>query len=96
MDRFPDTLVPCGDRFEEMYKAHVLRKLRERVFESVVTGNPDNYVDLSAFEFSMHPEFKKLVAAVRSELEALGWKTALMYGDTALFVFAEGNKPKFW
>ena len=95
MDRFPDTLVPGGE-LAEMYKAHVLRKLRERVFESVVAGNPDNYVDLSAFEFATYPEFKKLVAAVRSELEGLGWKTALMYGDTALFVFAEGNKPKFW
>jgi hypothetical protein len=103
MDRFPDTLVPSsfGDDknqyIKKMYEDHIMRKFREKVFECVATGNPDNYVDLSSFEFYGYPDFKEdILSVTRFELEALGWKTSLMYGDTALFVFSENNKPKYW
>jgi hypothetical protein len=95
MQSFPETLVPESTTMTKMYEEHILSKFREKVFESVVTGNPENYVDLSAFEFSTYTDFKKLVAVVRGELEALGWTTALSYGDTALFVFSGNNKPKY-
>ena len=95
MQSFPTTLVPETAALTKMYEEYILGKFREKVFESVVSGNPENYVDLSAFDFSTYAEFKKLVAVVREELEALGWTTALSYGDTALFVFSGNNKPKY-
>ncbi len=93
MDRFPPDLTPSNrSGLLAMQYNHALALLRHDVFETVVSNNADNFYDLSSFKYHTHVNFKAMVAQVRAELENLGWKTKLAYGETALFVF-DGVPP---
>lgn len=95
MDAFPTELAPSNTELAAMMHKHVMRRLREKVFCCVASGDPESFFDLAAFEFASYARLKDLVADVCAELHTLGWETKLTYGDTALFVYSKANPPKF-
>lgn len=88
MDRLPATLVPGNTKaFAAELDTYVERALREDVYAHVLANAKDAFYDLSSFRHATHPRLKPMVKRIQGELEALGWKTTLSYGDTALFVY---------
>lgn len=93
MDKFPDTLIPKRiKKFPADMREIVARALRYEVYTTVLSGDPENYYDVSSFKFHAYADLASIISEVREELHLLGWTTAMSYGNTGLFVYC-GKKP---
>ena len=65
------------------------KKLRLEIYLFLITRkSEDEYFDINSSLFS-----KEIINKVLEELEGVGWKYALSFGDTGLFIFKD-QKPK--
>lgn len=93
MDAFPPTFVPDNTHsFKAVLRDEVSRQMRLEIYQTVLSNDYNNFYDISSFKYNSYNHIHEVVRTIRDELHSLGWKTALSYGDTALFVFT-GDKP---
>lgn len=105
MREFPaHKLLPQNiDSFPLFLYQRNLCKLRVKVYEAMINPSfkiPDNCgidMRLSGNGDDEYGEFIKIdpnmIKDIQTELEELGWRTWLGYGDSVLFVFTEDKKP---
>lgn len=95
--------VKNKDRFSEIYYNRVLCYLRKAVHEHVISKEENSCFDMEQFgrlyfnDKNRVELTKKLSVAIQEELEELGWKCKLSFGDTALFIYStEKPPPSCW
>ena len=104
MNSFPELLnVKNKNNFPNLNNQRILEKFREHIFLHMLKNyhsekDENNYIDLDVFckqHMTNRNEkvIKEIVAIVCSELEKLGWKCALSFNDTGLFIYSTVNKP---
>ena len=88
------------ENFPNVKRNYVTASLRETVYKHLLLrANDNDYVDLDKFvqELDVGPSYiTEIVADIRKELRKLGWKTALSYNDTGLFIFSGDKPPSCW
>lgn len=88
MNNFPKQISEKNrKKFPELLEERILQKLREEILDVVLQDDCSNFYDISSFKYSSYKNIKDLIKQVMKELEELGWKTKLSYGDTALFIY---------
>lgn len=93
MEKFPECIKVSSDIdniLNKEYYTFVVNKLREEVYISIL--KKDMYYSLDSFQYYDHQKIKEMTELIMDELNKLGWKTLLAYGNTALFVY-HGDKP---
>jgi hypothetical protein len=88
MNKFPDFINEKNRaKFADILEERILQKLREEILDVVLQDDCSNFYDISSFKYGSYKNIKDLIKQVMKELEELGWKTKLSYGDTALFIY---------
>jgi hypothetical protein len=91
MNSFPLNLnVNEKTNFINMLYENLLSKLRNDIYENIIKENEEDYIDLALWytKNNVNKKIRKnLIEKIISELESLGWKCKLAYGDTALFIY---------
>ena len=97
---FPSDICPENkDNFNQLYYIKVLKELRQTISHHVLRSlTYDEYFAIDVFfekyqKYISPAQIVEMVKLLREELEALGWKTQLSFGDTGLFIFI-GDKPR--
>lgn len=97
MNAFPQVLnVKNKDNFPEHYYNMVLCLVRERVYTHVLIEKENSYFDLERLKKTYKltdEQYIKMSEIIIKELEELGWKCKLSYGQTALFIYSTENPP---
>lgn len=101
MREFPQVLnVKNKDKFSDIYYKRVLCYLRKDVYEHIIHQDENNYFDLEKFGrvyFNGNPNrddiISKMVTAIKTELECIGWKCKLSFHGSALFIYSTENPP---
>lgn len=97
MNKFPEFISEKNrDQFPELLEERILQKLRDEIIDTVLYDDCCNFYDISSFKYCTHKNIIKLVKKVMKELEELGWKTKLSYGDTALFIYTGSVPVNCW
>lgn len=70
--------------------------MRKDVYELILKGNEDDFFSLT--DFSQHyaqqaDTTREMWDQIAKELESLGWKTKLSYGDTGAFIYSTDEPP---
>ena len=98
MKTFPSILdVKYKDNFPDVYYNRVLFYIRRDIYEHIISEDENNYFDLEKFQkkYKLSTENRdKLCQEIVKELEKLGWKCRLSFGDTGLFIYSSENPPK--
>lgn len=96
MKKFPSHLTPNTD-FKKHLHDKCLSLLRNLICNFLYENNKGSF-GLYQLETSRYPEIyrnrkikEELVDDVCKELQELGWKTKIMYGDTCLFIYKEDS-----
>jgi hypothetical protein len=96
MDEFPSELIPSNvHEFEHLRSTEHLRILRKELYSHIIKGDESDFYDIDAFNrkyVQNNGTTKKMINLIIEELQSMGWKTFLGFGDTGLYVFA-GEKP---
>lgn len=102
MQAFPSDLTPGVGKLVTIANviARTKETMRSQVYRIVLAGDENDYLDLDKFykgdllAARLTPAVRKeLLEDIVSELTALGWKTAMGYGGSALFVYSTSNPP---
>ena len=98
MKFFPSKLNSKNKNEFELYKLdRCLCYFRRDLYEHILNNNEEIFFDLDQFSktysCSLDDTLKMIETDISKELNNLGWKTGLSYGNTALFVYS-GEKPK--
>lgn len=100
MKTFPTKFTPDNkDNFPNYRYQRVLCYLRQDIYEFVLKGDEDSYFDLFKFGEKYGYKFdisKKLGEDISKELENLGWKTALHFGNSSIQIFSDEKKVRKW
>jgi hypothetical protein len=95
MNSFPKTFTPDYDNSQILLYELNLCRLRKKIYEFVLREKEDDFFDLEKFRNNKaknEKDMDKMTEVIRQELEGLGWKTKLIYGNTALAIYkGEGN-----
>ena len=98
MREFPDKLhVKNKSNFLSFYKDRSLCYLRKDIYEHILIEDENTYFDIDIWcrknlknDVTLALEF---ISQIRTELEALGWKTKLSFGNTGLFIYSSEQVP---
>jgi hypothetical protein len=98
MNKFSNFLVPCEIKNFEKYSQDIISSLMRQDIENMILSQNDNdYFDLVVFKTKHSVKDMSIVIKmckkIQEELHVLDWKTKLMYGDTALYVYCDNSKP---
>ena len=99
MKSFPEKLKPQNKIYFKEYKFNrELCKLRQKIVDYIYSeekGGFDLKSNTDNNQYSYSHIDDKLIEAICNELNSLGWKTKLLYGDTTLFIYNdESELPK--
>lgn len=84
------------DNFLKLFEEYVLKKYRKQIYLHILTNKEESYFDLDKFNYKYVNDMKithKITKIIRNELELLGWKTDLSFGDTGLFIYSDKKPP---
>ena len=97
MKQFPTILnVNNKDKFSDTYYNRILCYLRKEIFEHILINTENEFFDLERFKkIKKLNELQYLTISkqIISELENIGWKCKLSYGNTALFIYSTDLPP---
>jgi|SRR5690606_8463501 len=97
MNQFPECISESNRKqFPQLLEEKIIQKLREEIIDTVLQDDCTNFYDISAFKYSSYKNIKDLIKIIMKELEELGWKTKLSYGDTALFIYTGAMPVNCW
>ena len=94
MDKFPDYLsVSSKHLFSSYMETNIMSKLRNKIYEFILTGNEDDYFVLGNFYRSENINNNtqlttRITDTIINELTALGWTTKLAFGGTGLYIYS--------
>ena len=97
MKEFPNNLnVKNRDNFTEIQKNRLKCYLRRDIYEHILSHTEEDYFFLDNFNKRINnmEQVKQLVREIIPELEELGWKCKLAYGETGLFIYSTEQPPK--
>ncbi len=98
MENFPKIFTPDYDMSGDLYEINLCR-LRKKIYEFVLKGKEKDFFDLEKFKNNRVKdghEMDRITTTIRRELEELGWKTKVVFGDTALVVYTGEGSPATW
>jgi len=101
MIKFPETLnFKNKNNFSENNYKRLISIFRQEIHDHIldkVSKNENEYFDLDYFSKKYldnnSKEMQKFVSIIMTELQELGWKTSLSFGDTGLFIYSSDEKP---
>lgn len=83
--------------FTKLNYERIIKELRNDIYNFIISRKDENdYFDIELFGNKHNYKKAKLenmMYFIRSELEELGWKTKLSFGDTGLFIFSTKDDP---
>lgn len=96
MNKFPIELkAENKDNFKSLNYKRLEKKFRNDIYEFLLDRKDET--EYFALEFDKKydkEETHKIFWKVKEELEILGWKTKLSYGDTGWFIYSTELAPK--
>ena len=94
MNSFPSEINKDNkENFNNLFNNMVLCMIREDIYRLLISRKDENeYVDLDKY-YSKYGKNINIIDTIITELNQLGWKTKLSFGDTGLFVFSTENPP---
>lgn len=95
MDKFPDYLnILKKDNFKIIKYKRLENIFREDVLIHLINRKDENdYIDLDKYSHFDKNELAIIFYKVRNEIQELGWKTKLSFGDTGLFIYSTEKPP---
>lgn len=97
MEKFPELFSPeFKHTFGDIYSEFVTSKLREEIYQHVVSSSENEYFALDNFYRKYKVEkdaSENLTELIMSELEANGWKCKTSFGGTGLFIYSTEKPP---
>ena len=97
MDQFPIYLKPSlKHRFDIEYTQLLTCKLREEIYEHIISNDENSYFPLDNFvrKYDIDGDFFKYsLESIMHELISLGWKCKTSFGGTGLFIYSTENPP---
>jgi hypothetical protein len=99
MKDFPNKLhVTNKATFTSLFYERLICYLRKDIYEHVIREDENSYFEIDNWcrKHLKNDEemMAKMVETLREELHELGWKTALSFGATALFIYSSDEPPK--
>lgn len=94
MNSFPSEINKDNkENFNNLFNNMVLCMIREDIYRLLISRKDENeYVDLDKY-YSKYGKNTNIIDNIITELNQLGWKTKLSFGDTGLFVYSTENPP---
>jgi hypothetical protein len=100
MNVFPIELH-CNNilKFEHIYLEKVLSSFREQIYNHMISRKDENeYFAIDVFEHQFLKQYpntiQKMTKTIIQELESIGWKCKLSFGDTGLFIYSTEKPPR--
>ena len=97
MKVFPDKLnIINKDKFKNFNYNRNLCYLRQELYEHIIKENENNYFELDNFskKYNINLEdISKMKVTIIKELEDLGWKCKMGFGETGLFIYSTKELP---
>ena len=99
MISFPDHIhVQNISSFPSINRGRIICLFREHIYETLLNRKDENeYIDLDIFSRKYCNNktaiMMSIVDMVTTELQKLGWKTKLSFGDSGLFIYSTENPP---
>lgn len=89
--------IEFSKKFEKMNYDRIIKELRNDIYTLIISRIDENdYFDIDTFGRShnyKNKNLEKMISDIRNELENLGWKTKLSFGDTGLFIYSTEKEP---
>lgn len=94
MNSFPSEINKDNkENFNNLFNNMVLCMIREDIYRLLISRKDENeYIDLDKY-YSKYGKNINIIDTIITELNQLGWKTKLSFGDTGLFVYSTENPP---
>jgi hypothetical protein len=97
MKEFPICLnVKNKKNFADIHYNRTLCYFRRDMYEHILREDENNYFDLENFNNKHLNDMnimRRMVCVIIKELELLGWKCKLSFGDTGLFIYSSKKPP---
>ena len=97
MKEFSKKLIPENKlKFSNFLFERRLAYLRRDITENILLNNEEIFFDLEQFRncHSMSTDdISKMSSIIIKEIEHIGWKTKLTYGNTAMFIYSTEQPP---
>jgi hypothetical protein len=98
MLNFPKEISTSNKKnFRDLNKNRLLSLLRNEIYNLILNRNDENeYYALDIFEITYNCKYfmHEIISNVISELNEIGWKTKLSFGDTGLFIYSTSEPPR--
>ena len=100
MNSFPDVInVQNISNFPDLNYQRTVGLFRQEIYETILLRKDENeYIDLDVFRRkycnNKQSVMTEIVNKIILELQDLGWKTKLSFGDGGLFIFSTENPPR--
>ena len=98
MLNFPNEISPVNNvNFKNLNKDRLLSSLRKDIYNLIISRKDENeYYELDIFEmtYSCKEYMNELIRQIIIDLNELGWKTQVSFGDTGLFIYSTDEPPR--
>ena len=98
MDNFPEYLnLKNSDNFKSINYRRICNQLRKEIHDLILKRHDENdYFDIDIFmlNYSCQNIIESIIHEICLELNELGWKTCLAFGETGLFIYSTEEKPQ--
>ena len=83
--------------FRDLNKNRLLSLIRTEIYDLILGRNDENeYYSLDIFEIKHNCKYlmNEITENIILELNEIGWKTKLSFGDTGLFIYSTDEPPR--
>ena len=99
MLEFPKRLnINNKSEFKTYFYDRFLCYLRKDIYEHMLIEDENSYFELDNWcrKYLKNDDemMTKMVEKLRNELHQMGWKTAISFGNTALFIYSSEEPPR--
>lgn len=99
MKKFPEELkVENKENFGLILVDKCIKKLRQDIYSHILKGEENNYFSIDTwviknYKNNLSTTQSIILEQIIPELEDLGWKCKLSFGNTGLFIYSTENPP---
>jgi hypothetical protein len=107
MNKFPKEINICNKKldlenysnnFKEYNSERITKIFRNDIYSHIISRKEENdYYDIEDFCKRYNYDkcnFTVILNTILDELENLGWKSKLSFGDTAIFIYSTKEPPR--
>ena len=85
-------------KFTELNIERITKLFRNDIYIHLISRKEENdYYDIDSFckkyQYDRN-DFTEILEIIITELQKLGWKTKLSYGDSAIFIYSTQDPPR--